>query len=106
MEPLIRELLNRTAFSKRSVGAGHSEQGGGQGGEGTLPSAHRACTFRGVWGHSSSEIFLKFGCSKVPFGAVWGNLKHQNCISHYSSFVVMRFATKVRKRTVLSFILI
>ena len=25
--------------------------------------------------------FLKFGCSKVPFGAVRGDLKRQNCIS-------------------------
>ena len=97
-----------SAFSKRSVGAGHSEEGGSQGGEGTLPSAHRACTFRGVWAYSPSEIILKFGCSKVPFCAVWGNLKHQNnyCISLFSSFNVMRFATKIRKRTVLSFILI
>ena len=69
------------AFSKRFVGAGHSEEGGSQGGEGTLPSACKACTFRGVCGHSPSEIFLKFGCSKVPFGAVWGDLKRQNCIS-------------------------
>ena len=28
----------RPAFSKRFLGAGHSEEGGGQGGEGTLPS--------------------------------------------------------------------
>ena len=46
-----------SAFSKRFVGAGHSEEGGGPGGEGTLPSARRACTFRGVRGHSPSEIF-------------------------------------------------
>ena len=30
-----------SAFSKRFVGAGHSEDGGGQGGEGTLASARR-----------------------------------------------------------------
>ena len=35
------------AFSKRFVGAGHFEEGGGPGGEGTLPSACKACTFRG-----------------------------------------------------------
>ena len=46
-----------SAFSKRFVGAGHSVEGGGPGGEGTLPSARRACTSRGVWGHSPSEIF-------------------------------------------------
>ena len=45
-----------SAFSKRFVGEGHSEEGGGPGGEGTLPSARRARTFRWVWGHSS-EIF-------------------------------------------------
>ena len=45
------------AFSKRFVGAGHSEEGAGQGGEGTLLRAHGARTFRGVWGHSPSEIF-------------------------------------------------
>ena len=68
------------AFSKRFVGAGHSKEGGGPGGDGTLPSARRARIFRGVWGHSPSEIFLKFGCSKVPFGAFWEDLKCQNCI--------------------------
>ena len=47
----------RAAFSKRFVGAGHSEEGAGMGGEGTLLRAHRASTFRGVWGHSASEIF-------------------------------------------------
>ena len=31
-----------SAFSKRFVGAGHSENGGGQGAKGTLPSARRA----------------------------------------------------------------
>ena len=45
------------AFLKRFVGAGHSEEGSGPGGEGTLPSARRARTLRGVWGHSPSEIF-------------------------------------------------
>ena len=73
--------MSCTAFSKRFVREGHSEEAGGQGGEGIPPSARRAHTFRGVWGHSLSEIFLKFGCSKVPFGAIWGGLKRQNCIS-------------------------
>ena len=55
---LIRQQLEQDpAFSKRFVGAGHSEEGGGPGGEGTLPSARRARTFRGVWGHSPLEIF-------------------------------------------------
>ena len=54
---MIATSENTSAFSKRFVGAGHSEEGGGPGGEGTLPSAHRACTYRGVWGHSPSEIF-------------------------------------------------
>ena len=51
-----RPFVN-AAFSKRFVGAGHSEEGAGQGGEGTLLRAHRARTFRGVWGHPPSEIF-------------------------------------------------
>jgi len=41
--------MRLSAFSKRFAGAGHSEEGGGQGGKGTLPSAH--------WAHSLSEIF-------------------------------------------------
>ena len=57
-------LLCRSAFSKRFVGAGHSEEGGGPGGESTLPSAHRACTFRGFWGHSPSEIFWNLDAQK------------------------------------------
>ena len=35
-------MVTDTAFSKRFVGAGHSENGGGQGAEGTLLSARRA----------------------------------------------------------------
>ena len=53
---VLMKIVLIAAFSKRFVGAGHSEEGGGPGSEGTLPSAHRACTFRGVWGHSPSEI--------------------------------------------------
>ena len=47
----------QAAVSKIFVGAGHSEEGGSKGGEGTLPSARRARTFRGVWGHFPSDIF-------------------------------------------------
>jgi len=50
-------FVTSTAFSKRFVGAGHSEEGGSPGGEGTLLTARKACTFRGVWGHSPSDIF-------------------------------------------------
>ena len=53
----INAFQHNAAFSKRFVGAGHSEEGGGPGGEGTLPSARRPCTFRGVWEHYPSEIF-------------------------------------------------
>ena len=53
------------AFSKRFVGAGHSEEGGGQGGEGTLPSARRARTFRGGLGVFHLRNCWKFGCSNT-----------------------------------------
>ena len=75
-----------SAFSKRFVGAGHSEEGGGQGGEGTLPSACRACTFRGGLGEFPLRNFVEIWMLK---GAIWcslGDLKRQNCISfahHY-----------------------
>ena len=62
-----------SAFSKRFVGAGHSEEGGGPGGEGTLPSARKARTFRGVWGHSPSEIFWNLDaqrCHLVQSGRI------------------------------------
>ena len=62
-----------TALSKRFVGAGHSEEGGGPGGEGTLPSARRARTFRGVWGHSPLEIFWNLDtqrCHLVQSGRI------------------------------------
>ena len=115
-----------STFSKRFVGAGHSEEGAGQGGEGTLLRANRARTFRGVWGHSPSEIFEIW----ILKGAIWCSLggseasklylicttlftvifnkrtKTPSLLTHYSSFVVMRFATKIRLRTILSFVLI
>ena len=64
-----------SAFSKRFVGAGHSENGGGQGAKGTLPSARR-----GVWGYPPQKIFEIW----MLKGAIWcnlGDLKGQNCIS-------------------------
>ena len=63
------------AFSKRFVGGGHSEEGGGQGCEGTL----RALLGGGL-GAFPLRNFLKCGYSKVPFGAAWGDLKRQNVI--------------------------
>ena len=42
---------------QRFVGAGHSAEGGGPGGEGTLPSARRASTFRGVGGIPPQKFF-------------------------------------------------
>ena len=49
--------FRHAAFSKRFVGAGHSEKGGGPGGEGTLPSARRACTFGGSGGIPPQKFF-------------------------------------------------
>ena len=77
----LSSYVTDTAFSKRFVGAGHSEEGGSQGGEGTLLRARRARTFKGGLGAFPLRNFLKFGYSKVPFGAVWGDLKRQNYIS-------------------------
>ena len=77
---LCTEVMLGSAFSKRFVGAGHSEEGGGPGGEGTLPIARRAYTFRGGLGAFPLRNFLKFGCSKVPFAAVWEDLKCHICI--------------------------
>ena len=64
-------MLMYTAFSKRFVGAGHSEEGGGRGGEGTLPSARRARTLRGSGGippQKSFEIWMLKGANWCSLG--------------------------------------
>ena len=60
---LNRHTLTQLAFSKRFVGAGHSEEGGGPGGEGTLPSARR--------GGIPLEKFFEISMLK---GAIWCSL--------------------------------
>ena len=37
--------------------------------------------------------FLKFGCSKVPFGGVWEDLKRQNC-TPFAQLYLPPFPTK------------
>ena len=62
--------MKPAAFSKRFVGAGHSEEGRGQGGEGTLPSAHRARPFRRSGGIPAQNFFEIW----IPRGAIWDSL--------------------------------
>ena len=58
------------AFSKRFVGAGHSEEGGGQGSEGILASARRARALRGSGGISRQNVFEIW----MLKGAIWCSL--------------------------------
>ena len=60
----------RAAFSKRFVGAGHSEEGGGQGSEGILVSARRVRALRGSGGISRQNIFEIW----MLKGAIWCSL--------------------------------
>ena len=83
----MRTLL---AFSKRFVGAGHSENGGGQGAEGTLPRCHLV-QFAGSEGSK-----LYFICTTL-FTIIFNKMTiGASLVTHYSSFVIMIFATKIR----------
>ena len=60
----------RAAFSKRFVGAGHSEEGGGPGGEGTLPSAVGHAPLGGSGGILPQKFFEIW----ILKGAIWCSL--------------------------------
>ena len=99
------------------MGTGHTKEGGGRGDEGTLPSAHRAHTFSGVWGNSPLRKFflnldaqschllqsggnseaskLNLICTTL-FTIIFNKMTKPASLLTQSSFVVMRFATKIR----------
>ena len=57
-----------------------------------------------VGGSEASKLY--FICTTL-FTVIFNKMtKLASLLTHYSSFVVMRFATKIRQRTVLSFVLI
>ena len=95
-------MFGHSAFSKRFLGADHSEEGGGQGGEGTLPSGPQDTHIQGGLGAFPLKNILKFGCSKVPFGAVWGDLKRQSCISFAQLYLPSPTLFTIRQRDLFS----